>query len=323
MNKFSTSFLLKNKHIQTLYSSLFRKPLNLQMEIETFYLSDGDFIDCYWYKKPTTESTTPIIVLFHGLEGSYRSPYIEGIMKEASKEEFASVIMHFRGCSGKENKFAKAYHSGFTDDAHEWLTYIYNKYSNSKIFCAGYSMGGNMLLKLLSEKNPSYQITSCVATSVPYLLDISAQTMENGFARIYQYYLLNSLRNSLKKKFIKHDMSLYIDLKEEDIPNLKTFFKFDDAYTAPVHGFNSAKDYYDKSSSKYMLKEIEVPTLLIQSIDDPFMTPEVIPQSHNISKYLTLEVSENGGHVGFIGGTLFKPEYWLEKRVVEYFKKYR
>jgi hypothetical protein len=322
MKQFSTSFLLKNKHIQTLYSSFFRKTINLKIEIETFILSDGDFIDCYWYNKPLLTDTIPIIILFHGLEGSFKSPYIQGLMKEANKEGFSSVVMHFRGCSYRENNLAKAYHSGATDDAHEWIKHISIKHPHSKLFCAGYSMGGNMLLKLLSEQNNHQYITASTATSVPFLLNVSSKTMEKGFSKIYQHHLLKSLKKNLNKKFIKHDMSLYITLKQKEISNINTFWDLDDKYTAPIHGFKSAQDYYDKCSSRQFLKNIETPTLLIQAKDDPFMTPEVIPTKDELSEYVTLELSENGGHVGFIGGSFFKPEYWLEKRIVEYFKTF-
>jgi len=322
MTPFTCGFLLKNKHIQTLYSSFCRKELNLNMQIETFILSDGDFLDCYWYNKPSSSENTPIIVLFHGLEGSHKSPYIQGLMTEANKEGFSSVIMHFRGCSHRENNLVRAYHSGATEDAHEWLKLIHHNHPYSKVFCAGYSMGGNMLLKLLAEQKNNSCITASVATSVPFILNISSKTMEKGFAKFYQLYLLKSLKENLNKKFIKHNMSLHITLKQEDITNIKTFWDLDDAYTAPVHGFDSAQDYYNKCSSRQFLKDIEVPTLLIHAKDDPFMTPEVIPTLHELSKSTILELSENGGHVGFISGSLFKPEYWLEKRIVEYFKTF-
>ena len=117
-------------------------------------------------------------------------------------------------------------------------------------------------------------------------------------------------------------MKKYITIEKKDIKNLKTFWDFDGAYTAPVHGFKSAQDYYTKCSSKQFLKNIKTPTLIIHSSDDPFMTRSIIPNKEELSKYITLELSSSGGHVGFIAGTLFKPEYWLEKRVTSYFKSF-
>jgi len=322
MKPFNPSYCFKNRHIQTLYSSFCRRDLKLTMEIETFELSDGDFVDCYWYNRDKEDSERPIIILFHGLEGSHKSPYIQGVMSEAKKEGFTTVLMHFRGCSSKENRLPRAYHSGATEDAHEWINSLSHRYPKTKLFCAGYSIGGNMLLKLLAERDKKRDITACVATSVPYLLHLPADIMEHGFAQFYQYNLIKSLKKNLLKKFDKHNMSLYIKLRREEIENIKTFWEFDSKYTAPIHRFSSAQDYYDKCSSRQFLKNIKTPTLLIHAKDDPFMVPDVIPTKEELSSSLTLELSDYGGHVGFIEGTLFKPNYWLEKRVISYFKEF-
>lgn len=143
--------------------------------------------------------------------------------------------------------------------------------------------------------------------------------MNRGFSKFYQHRLLKELKNSLVRKYKKHDTQALIGLKREDAKKLNTFWEFDDAYTAPIHGFSSAENYYAQCSSKQFLKEIKTPTLIIHAEDDPFMTPEVIPNKNELSEHITLEVSKNGGHVGFIGGESLTPIYWLEKRVLEYF----
>ena len=317
--KFKPAFGLQNRHIQTLYSSLFRKLPNINMEIEKFELDDGDFLECYWHNKPKTNSYTPIVILFHGLAGSYKSPYIQGTMSKLYKNGFASVLMHFRGCSGVPNHLPRSYHSGESGDALAWIKHIHSSFPNSKIFTVGYSLGGNMLLKLLGEQGEKSLISAAVAVSAPLQLDICAKQMNNGFSKIYQYVLLKELNAELEKKFDKFDMNSHISLKKEDIKNLKTFWEFDGAYTAPIHGFSSAQDYYTKSSSKQYLKDIKTPTLIIHSQDDPFTTNKILPAKDEVSKYVTLEISKDGGHVGFVGGTFFKPDYWLEKRIVDYF----
>ena len=322
MQKFKPAFGLKNRHAQTLYSALFRKILQPKIEIENYPLEDGDFLECHWHNRPTIDSNTPIIILFHGLAGSYKSPYIQGLMSESAKSGFASVLMHFRGCSGKENNLPRSYHSGESGDALSWINRVASQFPNSKIFTAGYSLGGNMLLKLLGELKESSPITAAVSTSAPLQLEVSAKKMDSGFSRFYQHLLIKDLNIALEKKFNKHDMSSLIDLKKEDIKKLKTFRDFDDAYTAPVHGFNSAEDYYEKCSSKQFLKDIHTPTLIIHANDDPFMTSEILPTTEELSPSVEVELSAHGGHVGFIAGTLFKPEYWLEKRVVTYFKSF-
>lgn len=317
--KFQPSFGLKNRHVQTLYSSLFRKFPNINLEVEKFNLEDGDFLECYWYNKPNNNADTPIAILFHGLAGSYKSPYIQGTMSELAKNGFASVIMHFRGCSGVQNRLPRSYHSGETGDALAWVKHINANFPNSKIFTVGYSLGGNMMLKLLGELGNKSLITAAVSVSAPMQLDICANKMNEGFSKFYQHILLKDLNAALAKKYANLDMNSHLNLKKSEIKNLKTFWEFDGAYTAPIHGFDSAKDYYTRCSAKQFLKDIKTPTLIIHSSDDPFMTTEVLPKEDEMSDYITLEISKYGGHVGFISGTLFKPDYWLEKKIINYF----
>jgi len=317
--KFKPKFGLKNRHIQTLYSSLFRKLPHIDLEIERFELSDGDFLECFWHNKPKHNFKTPIVILFHGLAGSYKSPYIQGTMQELAKNGFASVIMHFRGCSGVANALPRSYHSGESGDALEWINHLEANHKNSKLFTIGYSLGGNMMLKLLGELGKNSPITAAISVSAPLQLDICANKMNSGFSKFYQHILLKDLNAALENKYDKFDMNSHINLKKSEIKNLKTFWEFDGAYTAPIHGFDSAQDYYTKCSSKQFLKDIKTPTLIIHSSDDPFMTTEILPTKNELSDYITLEVSQHGGHVGFIGGTFFKPSFWLEKRISSYF----
>jgi predicted alpha/beta-fold hydrolase len=179
-----------------------------------------------------------------------------------------------------------------------------------------------MLLKLLGEKAKKAPLTAAVSVSAPLQLDICADAMNRGFSKFYQHILLKDLNLSLEKKFDKHDMKKFISIEKKDIKNLKTFWDFDEAYTAPVHGFKSAQDYYTKCSSRQFLKDIKIPTLIIHSKDDPFMTIDILPSQEELSKTIDFELCTHGGHVGFIGGTFFKPDYWLEKRVVTYFRSF-
>ena len=283
-------------------------------------MSDGDFLECYWSKIKNHTIYTPVVILFHGLAGSYNSPYIQGSIKALNANGFNAVIMHYRGTSGKENNLPRSYHSGDSADAYAYISALKQKYIKAKLFAVGYSLGANMLLKLLGEYGENSHLDAAVAISAPMRLDLCADTMDKGFSKFYQRLLLKDLNTSLDKKYDKHDMQSLLNLKREEIKNLKTFWEFDDAYTAPIHGFTSATDYYTKSSARQFLKDIKTPTLIIHSLDDPFMTQEVLPKENEISTSVTLEISKNGGHVGFIGGSLLQPEYWLENRIVEYFK---
>jgi hypothetical protein len=318
---FQVTYTLKNRHIQTLYAPLFRKQKKkLLFEIERFELKDKDFIECYWHNQAPKDGV-PIVILFHGLAGSFKSPYILGVMKALEKKGFASVVMHFRGCSGKENLLPYSYHSGETSDAKAWINYLNVKYKKSPLYGVGYSIGGNMLLKLLGEDGLDTPLKSAVAISAPMDLEITAKRVNQGFSKWYQAHLLKPLKKTLLKKYSRFNMEKLIKQTPDNIRKIKTIEEFDEKYTAPINGFKSAKDYYKKSSAKQFLKDIKIPTLIIHALDDPFMTPKVLPTQDEVSNHITLNISQHGGHVGFVNGSLFKPKYWLEERIVNYLEE--
>lgn len=312
---FNPSKLLSNRHIQTLHSSLFKPNYNLNFEIEKFTLSDGDFVDCYCLNRNQSNN---IVILFHGLGGSYQSSYIQHTMKALSQNGFSSVLMHFRGCSGRMNELARAYHSGDTGDALEWINAVQRRYPKANIHLIGFSLGANMLLKLLGTH--SLNIASAIAISPPLDLVLSANKIGQGFSNIYQRKMVTALNQFLLCKYQQHDYEKLINLKKDDVANIKTFWEFDELYTAPIHGFNSASHYYDDSSALHYLEAITTPTLLIMAQDDPVTHIDFVPK--NISNTIQVELYSKGGHVGFIGGTLWKPEYWLEKRIIDYLKNF-
>jgi len=316
---FNPSFLLKNKHIQTVYSSFFKKVPKHDFEVEKFILSDGDFTECYWYNKPKLGSNKPIVILFHGLTGSYHSSYIQGAMVEFAKVDIGVVLMQFRSCGDELNNLPRSYHSGETEDAKAWIEELHKRYPKASLFAVGYSLGGNMLLKLLAELADDAPFEACISVSAPIQLEVCANRMNRGFSKLYQYHLMKNLKKDLLKKYQLHDMKSILGIDEDEVKKLNTFWEFDEAYTAPIHGFKNAKDYYEKSSARQFLKYIKTPTLIIQALDDPFMTPEIVPDKSELSPSIKLEVSTNGGHVGFVTGNIFKPNYWLKNRIIKNF----
>ena len=226
--------------------------------------------------------------------------------------------MHFRGCATQENLLPRSYHSGETGDALEFIQSLHRESPQRELYGVGYSLGANMLLKLLGEVQEKSLLSRVVAVSPPMQLDICARTMNRGFAQYYQYRLLEDLKRALAKKYDKHNMQELLNFKRSNIKKLNSFWKYDDVYTAPIHGFSSASEYYEKCSSKQFLKDIQMPTLIIHSEDDPFMTSEVIPTKEELSDQVQLYITKKGGHVGFIEGSFFKPEYWLEKKIVSF-----
>jgi len=315
ITKFKPAF--KNPHLQTLYSSFFYKEKPLKFEFEHFSLSDGDFIECYWQKNDLKN----IVVLLHGLTGSYYSPYIQQTLKELHKRDFSTVTMHYRGTSGKPNLKPRSYHSGNSEDFREYVNHLTKIYPQSNFFAVGFSIGGNILLKYLGEEKNNTPLKAAMSVSAPYDLAMCANRVNRGFSRFYQYILLKELKKMLHQKFNAFAMEQFVKFKKKDIKKLNSFWAFDDAYSAPIHGFGNVHNYYATCSSKHFLKDIAIPTLLLHAKDDPFMTQEVIPKPYEYSKSVKLEVHNYGGHVGFIGGSFFKPKYYVALRVREYFEE--
>jgi len=236
-------------------------------------------------------------------------------MRRLGEDRYSSVLMHFRGCSGEDNRLHYSYHSGKTDDAKAWIDELIVRYPESDIYTIGYSLGGNMMLKLLSEYGDTSPIKSAISISAPLRLDICATRIDSGFSKIYQRHLMRDLKESLISKYQRHDMKSHIGIDVDSVEKLKTFWEFDDIYTAKVNGFSSAQEYYTISSARGYLNDITTPTLIIQALDDPFMTSEILPTKEEISPSIELEVYPHGGHVGFVSGTIYKPVYWLEGRI--------
>ncbi len=317
LSRFYPAPLLQNPHLQTLYPALMPKAPLPAFETEVFELSDGDFLDIYWAKKPDT-NTKAIITLFHGLAGSYRSHYIRRIIPVLIESGFSVVLMHFRGCAGRPNRLPRSYHSGDTADAVSWLQHLRQHYPHTPLYAVGYSLGANMLLKLLGESRENAPLQKAVAVSAPMQLDICANRMNRGFSRLYQHHLLTHLKRDLVAKYERFDMQKLLGITIEDVYKINSFWEFDDRYTAPVHGFASAKEYYRIASARQYLQTIQKETLIIHALDDPFMTKEVLPDTHALSPAVRLHLQQHGGHVGFVGGTPLRPHYWLEAAIADF-----
>lgn len=322
MNNFKAAYGLKNRHLQTLYSSFFRKKKNLDFEIERFILSDKDFLEAYWLNKPSKNDNKPIVIIFHGLQGSYLSPYINGIMSSLENSSFSCVLMHFRSCSGKINNRLASYHSGQTSDAREFIRSIKKRFKSNDLFALGYSLGGNVLLKLLGEDGQETPFKAAISICAPLDLGICADSISKGFSKVYEYIILKTLKKDLLIKYEIYDVEKITKLKKEDVKKIKTIKEFDEKYTSKIFNFKTSKNYYNLSSSKQYLKYIKIDTLLIHSRNDPFMNKDVLPLKNDLSSCVSIKVHKDGGHIGFISGTIFKPIYYLDKRIISYFKTY-
>lgn len=310
---YKPSWWCLNRHIQTLYPTLYRKKISLKLYGEYFNLPDGDHIEI---NRTDYKKTAPVIIVLHGLEGSINSPYSKGILKTINENGWQDLFMHFRGCSGPHNMTNRTYHSGDTGDL-DFLIKTFKKLNPERDIAAlGVSLGANVLLKYLGEQGENSPLKAAMAISAPFDLANSAKQLNAGFSKFYQRKLIIQLRNKIRDKFAIKGSPIPLD----NLDDWNDFYSFDDNVTAPLHGFDGADDYYKKSSCKQYLKDITVPTLILHSKDDPFMTKEAIPTAKELSPSTTLELTNRGGHVGFIYGSPFNEKYWIEKRLTDFFK---
>jgi predicted alpha/beta-fold hydrolase len=313
---FRPAWWLPGPHLQTLYPSLFRKRRAPALTRERLELADGDFVDIDW----TASDGDMTVLILHGLEGSLESHYTGGLLCALEHSGYKAGLMYFRGCSGEPNRLPRSYHSGDTGDLDTVIRHIRKLRPGKPLAAIGVSLGGNVLLKWLGEQGGNADITTAIAISVPLDLHEAAVKLGNGASRIYQQHLLKRLRDSVTIKATRHEPAFPLDRLDE----LDSFHKFDNEITAPLHGFRDVDDYYARSSSKQFLKRIEIPTLLLQAVDDPFLPPEALPKYDELGPAVTLELARHGGHVGFVtGGNPFKPRYWLEERALHHLERHR
>lgn len=313
---FKPAWWLSNAHAQTLFPTLTRRLKPPIDKIERFELPDGDFIDLAWATNGLGKNT-PLVILLHGLAGDLTSTYVAGLLHTFNRRGWRGVLMHFRGAGQEQNRLPRAYHSGDTVDLDFFLHHLAVQEPHTKKGIVGISLGGNVLLKWLGEQGPQSLIDTAVAVSVPFQLRLVADRVNQGFSRIYQIYLLKRMRHLFKQKIERHGDALPESVKRVD--SYRCFWTFDEWVTAPLNGYAHVHSYYREVSSRQYLTNIKTPTLIIHALDDPFMTPDIVPTADELSKDVTLELSDKGGHVGFVTGYIpGKPVYWLDQRIPSY-----
>lgn len=304
---FKPSRLLRNRHLQTILPNIVYPGVRPPLRRERLELPDGDFIDVDW----TLGGHGPIVIVLHGLEGSIKSHYAARIMRRIRRLGWRGALLNFRGCSGEPNRLPIGYHSGFTQDLEYFTRLLKQRESATPLAAVGYSLGGSVLLKWLGESPNSGRLLTAVAVSVPFDLTVASNTVEHGVSQIYKWSLLGRMRRSSARKFRRVPAPFPLP----SVRALRSFRAFDNALTAPLHGYRDADDYYADCSSRQYLKHIKVPTLVLHSSDDPLMTPAAVPSEPELSPAVTLELSHKGGHVGFVNGSLLRPNMWLAERI--------
>lgn len=315
---------LPGSHPQTIYPALFAPRPRLAYRRARWETPDRDFIDLDWVERPPGSARrdsgdAALVVLFHGLEGSSQSHYALALMRTVRDMSCSGVVVHFRGCSGEPNRLARAYHSGDSAEVEWILRRLKEEYPASRIYAVGVSLGGNALLKWLGERGSAARpiVDRACAVSAPVDLMASGNALERGFNRVYARHFLFTMK---KKALAKLDRFPGL-FDGERVRAARTLREFDDVVTAPLHGFLDADDYWTRASSKPLLANIAVPTLMINARNDPFLPSRALPGPAQVSPAITLEFPADGGHVGFVAGVFPGSLEWLPRRAIEFFAR--
>ncbi len=317
MHPFRPAPWLPGPHLQTVGGKLLRPRPDLEMVRERLSTPDGDFVDLDLMPDPVAGA--PVVLVLHGLEGSSGRGYMRLALDHLFRRGLRGVALNFRSCSGEPNRTARFYHSGDTEDVALALAHLGERFAGRRFGALGFSLGGNVLLKYLGERGGprGSQVEAAATISVPFDLDQGARAIERGaMGHVYGYYFLKSLRKKVRHK--EELLRGLVDL--EEVLSARTLREYDDAATAPLHGFPGATEYYRLSSSARFLPEIRVPTLLLQSEDDPFLPSDALPRAPvRENPHLLPAFTAAGGHVGFVEGSgPWNADFWAEREAARY-----
>ena len=314
---FSPARWLPGAHAMTIYSSLARPLPRPRATRERLELADGDFVDVDRFPGASPDAAT--LVVCHGLEGSSRAPYVRGLVALARSRGLAAAALNFRGCSGEPNRLPRFYHSGDTGDLAALVAHLHAERPSRRIVVAGFSLGGNVVAKWFGESGASLprHVVAGAVISVPFDLARCAAAIDGPglMPWIYRERFLRRLRAKSLAKARRFPRAL----DARTIREARTFVAFDDGVTAPLHGFSSGTAYYAASSSGRFIPAVRRPLLALSASDDPMGPRDSLPlDAARENPHVSLEVSEFGGHVAFVGGTPWKPLFWAEARAVDF-----
>jgi len=309
--------IFKNAHINTIYASLIRWIPKLKFERERIETPDGDFLDLDW----SNVKSKKLILCLAGLEGKSNSIYLTALIKYFNNMMWDAVCMNYRGCSGQPNELLKGYHMGASDDLKTTIEYILETKAYEEIVIIGYSLGGNISLKYLGEegKNVPQEIKASINFSVPMDLEKSSHRLSQWYNWHYLKYFMIPLNRKVNQKKKQFPGSLK-DYKGFFMTG--NFSYFDKYFTAPVNGFKTVLDYWNESSCKSHLPKINIPSLIIASKDDTFITDQCYPYMESkTNPMLYLEIAKYGGHCGFIRNC-FEKVFWMEERALQFIQSH-
>ena len=308
--------------MQTLWGKFIQPAVPVVASRETWITPDGDDVTVIRASPDATD--LPRFVLFHGLEGTERSHYVPSLFRAVAARGWGADMLLWRSCGGGNNRAARFYHSGETDDASWFLHLIAERYPNAPLVACGVSLGGNVLTKLIGDPRlplPS-TLRAAAAVSVPFDLERGARHISRGMSSIYEKWFLRSLRVKALEK-----ASRYPDLfpSPAAIAKIRTLWEFDDLITGPLHGFSGAQDYYTQSSAKHFVQSARLPLLLLSAADDPFLPPDVLDEvlaQASGNALVQTEFHAHGGHVGFVAGDVRGTRSYLADRIPSFLAQF-
>jgi len=304
---------LASPNAQTIYASLVRPTRAPLVRRERYELPDGDFVDLDTFDGAPG---APHVMAIHGLEGSSQAGYVVAVLRGAAKRGWGATALNFRSCSGEPNRLARSYHSGEIGDSLAVMKHLQARISGP-LYAVGFSLGANVLCRLLEETGADAPVHAAAAVSAPYDLSACGQRLDGAgaFQLLYRERFLRTLKQKAREKLRRFPDAF--DRKAMEAA--RSIRAFDDAVTAPLHGFRDAAHYYAEASSGPRLQAIQRPTLLLSASDDPMLQPPVIPPQAADNPHLNIVLTERGGHVGFVSGRMHAPHFWGEAQVLAFF----
>jgi len=307
---------LPGAHAQTIVAATLIPRPPVEYRRERWDTPDGDFIDLDFSLPEPIAEDAPVVVLFHGLEGNSASHYARALMHAAADRGWRGVVAHFRGCSGEENRLARAYHSGDSDEGDWILRRVRARWPGAPLHVVGVSLGGNMLAKWLGERQEDASFVRAAA-SICAPLDLAAggDALGRGFNLVYTRMFLATLKKKALAKILRFPGVARADA----IAAARDLYDFDNEFTAPVHGFRDTADYWHRASGKPWLRTVKIPHLVLNALNDPFVPARSLPRPADVSTFVRLEQPRDGGHVGFARGRPPGELGFLPERVFAFF----
>jgi predicted alpha/beta-fold hydrolase len=325
---------LPNRHVQTIVPSLFARRPAVSFRRERWETPDGDFIDLDWVVHGGRASSSslapvaapqipaadaPLFVLFHGLEGSSSSHYAATLMAAARDYGWHGVVPHFRSCSGSLNRLPRFYHLADSNEV-DWVLRRLRAGHRGPVVAAGVSLGGNVLLRWLGERREEAASVVAAAAAISTPIDVHAggRALSQGFGLVYTRIFLKTLKQKAAEKLVQ-----FPGLFDRDaMLASRTMYEFDNAVTAPLHGFRNTDEYWSTATTRPLLPHIQVPTLVLNARNDPFLPAEALPSRHQVSAAVELDQPRHGGHAGFMTGPFPGRIDWLSRRVFGYLERH-